>query len=262
MESGETAVTWCQKFLNTLYSFKERSALFPFLILLCLFLLQQTSGTYVVIFYTVNIFQSVGGNLHMSFDAYTATVALGVLRFICSLVAVMLSRVVGRRPIMLISSLGMAACAAAAAACTYMNNMNDIIFEMHNSTGNSTVQPNVGGVSEWWIMVAILLYVAAGSIGLMVIPWTLISELLPLKVRAFGSGLMISYSYLLLFVIIKTFPFLVDLVTFPVVLITYAVMSAVCAVFVYFCLPETFGKSLKDIEKHFEKRTYSGANRY
>lgn len=258
MEAGEGSKGWCSKFRDTCYNFKERGSYLPFIILLVLFLLQQTSGTYVVIFYTVNIFQSIGGNFGFGFNEYTATIAVGILRFILSLVAAGISRVMGRRPIMILSAAGMALSAGASAGFLFANDINTLNFSTSNSTGNSTLpSPSSGVISDWWIMLSILLYVAAGSIGIMVIPWTLVSELLPIKVRAFGSGLMISYGAVLLFIIIKTFPFLVDLITLPAVFIIYAVMSAVCTIFIYFFLPETLGKSFSEIEKYFEKKTDS-----
>uniref|UniRef100_T1HDU5 MFS domain-containing protein n=1 Tax=Rhodnius prolixus TaxID=13249 RepID=T1HDU5_RHOPR len=83
--------------LGFLKAFCEKASYLPLLLLVILFFLQQTSGTYVVIFYTVNIFKTIGGDFGMGFDEYHATTALGVLRFIMSLISAVLSKKMGRR---------------------------------------------------------------------------------------------------------------------------------------------------------------------
>uniref|UniRef100_A0A0A9Y8B7 Facilitated trehalose transporter Tret1 n=1 Tax=Lygus hesperus TaxID=30085 RepID=A0A0A9Y8B7_LYGHE len=232
--------------------FFERSSLKPMTVLLIIFFLQQTSGTYVVIFYTVNIFRALGGNFGFGIDEYTATITLGVLRFIMSFVSAVLSKVMGRRPIMLISSVGMGFSCVVTAVCLHLNGITTINFQTANQTlSNVTVSAvdvasgTVHAVSSWWILISILSFVVAGSIGHMVIPWTLMGELLPTKIRASGSGIMVSYSSLLLFAVIKTFPGLLDYTTLPVLFISYAVMSFVSAFYVQTIPSRNFPQKLR-----------------
>lgn len=58
------------------------STLKPVVILLFIFLFQQLSGGYVVIFYAVNVFKVVGGNFGSGFDEYDTLVFLGLIRFV------------------------------------------------------------------------------------------------------------------------------------------------------------------------------------
>ncbi|XP_014292450.1 facilitated trehalose transporter Tret1 [Halyomorpha halys] len=243
--------SWPKQFMDTCRMFKERTAFIPTIILVALFLFQQISGTYVVIFYTLNIFQSIGTDYGYGFDRYSATVALGVIRFIMSFVSTGCSKVMGRRSIMLISSLLMAVSICMSSGFLYLNGIHTIDFSTNPT--NTTTHDNPKAVNDWWIIGSILIYVCAGSFGLMVIPWAIVGELLPTKVRAFGSGLIISYGSVLMFIIIKTFPYSIDLVTLPGVFLAYGVMSFVMTAFVYFYLPETLGKSFQEISKYFSK---------
>ncbi|KAF6210241.1 hypothetical protein GE061_013345 [Apolygus lucorum] len=259
-----------EKFQEKIAVFFERASMKPLTVLFIIFFLQQTSGTYVVIFYTVNIFRALGGNFGFGIDEYTATITLGVLRFFMSFVSAVLSKVMGRRPIMLISSLGMCLSCAATAACLQLNGITTINFQTRNQTGPNVTESflnvtasslnvttsaldHVQVISSWWILISILSFVVAGSIGHMVIPWTLMGELLPTKIRASGSGLMVSYSSFLLFAVIKTFPGLLDYTTLPVLFVSYAVMSFVSAIYVHLFLPETFRKNFIEIAQMFEK---------
>jgi hypothetical protein len=52
----------------------------PVIILLFIFLFQQLSGGYVVIFYAVHVFQMVGGTFGAGFDEYDTLVFLGLIR--------------------------------------------------------------------------------------------------------------------------------------------------------------------------------------
>ncbi len=57
----------------------------PLVILLLIFVFQQISGAYVIIFYAVNIFLEIGGNFGEGINEYGALMLLGSIRFIMSI---------------------------------------------------------------------------------------------------------------------------------------------------------------------------------
>jgi hypothetical protein len=58
----------------------EPSIMKPLTILFFIFLFQQLSGGYVVIFYAIQVFQIVGGNFEKDFDEYDTLVFMGLIR--------------------------------------------------------------------------------------------------------------------------------------------------------------------------------------
>lgn len=59
----------------------------PLIILLFLFLFQQLSGCYVLIFYTINIFRNLSSNFSEKINENMAVMLLGSLRLIMSVIA-------------------------------------------------------------------------------------------------------------------------------------------------------------------------------
>lgn len=57
----------------------------PLILLICLFIFQQLSGVYAVIFYAVNLFQEIGGQFGNGINEYEAMLLLGTIRFIMSI---------------------------------------------------------------------------------------------------------------------------------------------------------------------------------
>lgn len=65
------------------------------------------------------------------------------------------------------------------------------------------------------------------------------------------GGLVISIAYVLMFCVVKMFPFVMDNLGIEKVFYLFAVNSLMGVVFTYFFLPETLGKSFKEIEIFF-----------
>lgn len=65
------------------------------------------------------------------------------------------------------------------------------------------------------------------------------------------GGLVISIAYVLMFCVVKMFPFVMDNLGIEKVFYLFAVNSLMGVVFTYFFLPETLGKSFQEIEMFF-----------
>lgn len=66
---------------------KEPQVYKPLIILLFMFLFQQLSGCYVLIFYTINIFRNLSLNFSERINENMALMLLGTLRLIMSVIA-------------------------------------------------------------------------------------------------------------------------------------------------------------------------------
>lgn len=78
----------------------------PFLILLIFFALQQMSGIYIILFYAVTVLEDIDINIDL--NEYTASVGIGMIRLIASIVGAALANSFGRKVLAFVSGLGMA----------------------------------------------------------------------------------------------------------------------------------------------------------
>ncbi|XP_034242759.1 solute carrier family 2, facilitated glucose transporter member 8-like [Thrips palmi] len=235
----------------------------PMALLAIIFILQQLSGTYVIIFYAVPLFAQMGSRFGTVVDEFGVMVVMSVVRFVMSIVTALLSHRVGRRPMMMVSGLGMAACSVAAGFTLRTALTPDLAPVAVNATANTT-EAGVSSVlgaevfeASWPPLVFVVLFVMFSSLGHLVIPWTLVSELLPLASRGMGSGLLVSLAYLFMFGVVKSFPYFMAAAGARNVFHVFGAMSCVGTVFVFFFLPETLGRSLAEIEKYFVKKSES-----
>ncbi|KAI5711965.1 hypothetical protein M8J75_004643 [Diaphorina citri] len=244
----------------------------PLILLVILFTLQQFTGVYPVIFYAMQLFKEVGTEI----DESHALVFLGIIRFGMSVVTTVLARGFGRKQLLIVSAAGLGVSSillssnllmkstftnCATQSNEYLVTPNESMRLDHSTWHNETqVPPSAFNTSscvdhsslssDWLSLLFILLYVFFSAVGVIVIPWTMISELLPSYARGVCSGLMISYGYVCMFFMVKAFPFAIHssvIGTFNV----FGLVSFTLVGFVYFYLPETKGKTFVEIEKYF-----------
>lgn len=225
---------------NYYHVFTSPAAYKPILILFLLFLLQQLSGCYVVIFYAISVFREMGG-IFGNFNEHGALVMLGIIRFVISIVTVFCSRKYGRRVLCIFSGIGMA-------ISMFLSGMHMHFVVSYDENGN-TEETMVD--QKWLLLFFVLAYICTSSFGFIVIPWTLIGELLPVSIRGIGGGLMVSLAYIMMFAVVKSYPYIVKSMSIEGIFFSFSFISLIGTAFVYFFLPETLGKSFSDIEKFF-----------
>lgn len=107
---------------------------------------------------------------------------------------------------------------------------------------------------SWLPLAAMVLFFITLGTGLGPLPWVLLGELLPLRVKGFATGFCTAFSFGYTFLIIKEFYRLQLLLG---VAGSYWLFGALLVVgFVLFAifLPETKGKTLEEIEQLFGKK--------
>ncbi|XP_046672093.1 facilitated trehalose transporter Tret1-like [Homalodisca vitripennis] len=104
---------------------------------------------------------------------------------------------------------------------------------------------------SWIPLVLFSISFFAAPLGIICIPWILISELFPLKGRGVAGGVAAALGYMIMFIIIKTFYNLVSLVQLSGVCFLYGSVGLLGLVFFYYRLPETEGVPLHLIERIF-----------
>ncbi len=186
---------------------------------------QQAVGINVVLYYAPTIFKGLGfGND----AAMWQTVIMGFVNIVFTLVAIFTVDKFGRKPLLIIGSVGMAIGMFAIGTLAYLQ----II-------GGST-------------LVFIVIYTAAFMMSWGPICWVLISEIFPNTIRGKAVAIAVAAQWIANFVVSSTFPMLEAFsITFTYVL--YGVMSVLSAIFVWKMVPETKGKTLEDMTKLWKK---------
>jgi len=167
-----------------------------------------------------------------------------------SIIAALASRRFGRRILSILSGLGMCITTLIIAIYCLIEPVEFTggFINLQNSTDTVTSTES----THWTCVVCILLYVCFSSLGVLVIPWTLIGELLPITIRGIGSGIMVAVAYILMFGVVKSFPFALSVIGTEGIFFFFSFMSLTGVVFVYKFLPETLGKTLQEIENDFK----------
>ncbi|CRK92768.1 CLUMA_CG006249, isoform A [Clunio marinus] len=219
-----------------LQSLLAPSCLKPFGILFIYFMLYQFSGVNTITFYAVEIFQDSGTNL----DKYTCTVILGALRFTFTILACILLRRSGRRPLSFISGFGCG-----------ITMIGLGIYMRYKAIWDAQ---NIAPVHTWIPVACIFIFMITCTLGFLVVPWVMIGELYPMKIRGIVGGMTTCAAHCFVFIVVKTYPFMTHLIERHGVFILYGCISFVGGIFFYFYLPETKGRTLQEIEDYFSGR--------
>ncbi|XP_066338490.1 polyol transporter 5-like [Miscanthus floridulus] len=208
-------------------------------ILACVLGLQffvQASGVDAILLYSPLVFKAVG--MASNSAILGATVAIGAVKTCFILVGMLFTDRLGRRPLLLASTAGVAATATALAVTLYVG----------TSTTSSSSPATAAAC-----LASVLAVVATYSVGYGSVVSAYTAEVLPLRLRAQGSSLGVAVNRLTCGVVSMTFISLADGITMPGCFFLYAAVTAAAFVFVYARLPETKGRRLEDMEVLFHK---------
>jgi sugar porter (SP) family MFS transporter len=193
---------------------------------------QQFTGINTVIYYAPTIFQFAG--LHSASAAILATVGVGIVNVLLTIVALRLLDRVGRRPLLLYGLVGMTL------------SLGVLGFAFLSTTLSSIVASVA--------VISLAAYVACFAIGLGPVFWLMIAEIYPLKMRGRAMGVATVANWGSNLVVALTFLSLLHSLGRPWTFWLYAVIGVVAWVFVYRLVPETKGRTLEEIEAYWRTR--------
>ena len=185
---------------------------------------QQAIGINAVLYYAPRIFESAGAEG----GGMMQTVIMGIVNIVFTLVAIFTVDRFGRKPLLIIGSIGMAVGAFAVAMC--------------DSMGVKGIVP----------VLSVIVYAAFFMMSWGPICWVLISEIFPNTIRGKAVAIAVAFQWIFNYIVSSTFPALYDFSP----MFAYSLYGIICvaaAFFVWRWVPETKGKTLEDMSKIWRK---------
>jgi MFS transporter, SP family, galactose:H+ symporter len=105
---------------------------------------------------------------------------------------------------------------------------------------------------QWLSLLGLVLYIASFAIALGPLPWVMMSEIFPLHLRGPGMSAASITNWTLNFVVVLTFPVLLNELGLAGVFAIYGLVCLAGLVFTAVYVPETSGLTLEEIEAHLE----------
>jgi sugar porter (SP) family MFS transporter len=203
---------------------------------------QQFVGINVIFYYSTSLWRSVG---FTESDALTITVITSVTNVVVTLIAIALIDKIGRKPLLLIGSAGMAITLGLMA----------IAFTQATGSGSNVSLPSPWGTIA---LVAANLYVVFFGVSWGPVVWVLLGEMFTNQIRAAALAVAAAAQWLANFLISTTFPALAGIgLTFAYGLYTaFAVLSFL---FVIRYVHETKGRELEQMDIRVGSRSRATA---
>ena len=212
---------------NTVTEKKERLMTYGFL---CIFVgvmlsvFQQAVGINAVLYYAPRIYEAMGFDNPMMLTVFNGIVNLG---FTC--VAIFTVEKLGRKPLLIVGSLGMAI-GAIGVAITFNNPSLQLLC-----------------------MVSIMIYSASFMFSWGPICWVLIAEVFPNTIRGAAVAIAVAFQWIFNWIVSTSFVPLSNSMGYWFTYGLYGVICVLAAVFVWKLVPETKGKTLEDMSRLWKK---------
>ena len=226
--------------------FRHRSVFQPFILVLFLMVFQQFSGINAAIFYAASIFSDAG----VPNASLISVFSVGGVQIIATLVAVLLIDKLGRKILLIISSVGM---------CLSSTLLGIEFLISKSICSNSTDHPvhhlpaicnhSVG----WLAILGAILFIVFFSLAWGPIPWLMMSELMPLRVRSLAASFATLFNWSLASLVTFEFHTYAERLSPKFAWWSFAVVMLISVFFIILFLPETKGHSLEEIEEYFDQ---------
>ena len=192
--------------------------------------LQQVTGINVFLYFGTEIFKKMGSETNA---ALLQTVIVGAVNLSFTIIAIWTVDRLGRKPLMMLGSAGMGISLLAMGLAAYCYK------------------------TELWVLSFILSYIACFALSVGPVTWVILSEIFPTRIRGRAMAIATVCLWVANYVISQTFPMMDESQwllekfhhAFPFWL--YGIFCVVLLTFVWRFVPETKGKTLEQIEKHW-----------
>lgn len=186
---------------------------------------QQITGINVVVNYAPSILDSLG----VGSDPLLQTVFIGIANLIFTIIAIWLVDKFGRKTLLLVSGAGSFACLS---YLTY---------------AYSIASPSAVGV-----LIAIIGFIAFFALGFSPLMFVVTSEMYPSRIRGTAMALSTGISWACAFIVVQLYPWMESTLGTNVAFGIFTALILAACLFIVFCIPETKGKTLEEIQKELK----------
>jgi len=196
---------------------------------------QQFVGINVVLYYAPEIFKNIDPSSGTDW-ALLLTIIVGIVNFLFTIIAIKKVDKFGRKPLMIIGSIGMAIAMLA---------LGFVFF---------------ASASGYLALVCMMIYVASFAMSWGPVTWVLLSEIFPNKIRGKAMAIAVAAQWISNYLVSWTFPMMTDNTWLKenfnngFAYWLYGVMAILSALFVMKFVPETKGKTLEEMEGLWQKK--------
>lgn len=219
------------KFLDLFTVKSNRKALF---LMAGLRTAQQFSGTMAITYYAKMIFSASN---HMSPEL--ATITYFLIQVIFAFASSAIVDRSGKRPLLIISSIGAAVALFIEGSYFFIQNCTEI-----DTKPFSFLQ-----------LTGLIMFVVMFSVGMQTIPILMLCEMFPTNVKAFALCLADIYFCVAATIVSKFFQYMKDNFGMHVPFFAFAGCCIVGLAFIILCIPETKGKTLEEIQMHLKNKS-------
>lgn len=215
---------------SLLRSPKEVRSIFV-VMFLCIF--QQLTGINAVNFYTVTIFEiAAGGNSFL--DGHSSAILVALVFCLANVCSYLLIERLGRKCLLIVSTTFISLSAFSLGTYFYL-------LETEYDTSSLSFVP----------LASLVTFVLAFSIGYGPLLYVIVAEVLSSRVRSVVTPVAVGVNWLCVFLVAKTFPGLLQALQAYGAFWMYGSFSVVSLLFTIAFVPETKGKSEKQIQDFF-----------
>jgi MFS transporter, SP family, sugar:H+ symporter len=196
---------------------------------------QQFVGINVIFYYSATLWRAVGFTQD---DALAITVITSVTNIVVTFVAIALVDRLGRRPLLIMGSLGMA---------LTLGIMTWVFGTAPTAMVAGNAQPQLGATAGLVAVIAANLYVVFFGASWGPVVWVLLGEMFNNRIRAYALAVAAAAQWIANFIVSQTFPTLAGL-NLGLAYGTYTLMAVLSLVFVLAKVKETRGLELEEMQ--------------
>ncbi|XP_035783799.1 solute carrier family 2, facilitated glucose transporter member 8-like [Anopheles albimanus] len=206
--------------------------------LICLFFmtLNQFCGCFYMMNYAGSVFAGSATGDQPGLSANHSVIVVGLIQLCGCYASTLLVDRLGRKLLLVISSLGMALGQSVFAGYCYGQTLG---YDL--------------AMLRWLPLVCFSAVILLGSLGVLPLPFVVLGEIMPQQIKGFATTFCMAFNWTLAFLALKYFGSIGIVFGMHVMLCLFAVSSLIGAIFTLLVLPETKGKSFAQIQQLMER---------